>query len=233
MRVRSSGTGFTYRSPAFPGGIELEIPLPGAHQAHNAAVGLLLLEQVGRLPRADRIPGLMAEVRWPGRVETVEDGGLTWILDVAHNPAGAAALTATLADLEPRRPLVVVTAMLARKAWRAILDVLREPADSMVLTIADSHPRGTAWNLSEAGDYLDRSSGSRRAKRKQAVEPCPGLAEALERARELAAGGTVVVAGSCYLVGDVRDAIAARASSAPPAPDEIRADVAPHEEHGK
>jgi len=211
VRVHSAGTEFTYRSPAWPHGIGLEVPLPGVHQAHNAAVALLLLERVGRLPEASRLPDLMARVRWPGRVEMLEGGRVTWILDVAHNPAGASALAATLDALSPRRPLVVLTAMLARKAWPGILDVLRETADAMVLTIADSHPEGAGWDLAEVQAYLERHEvGSGRGGRLRAVESSDELATALSRASELAEGGTVVVAGSCYLVGDVRDALEAQ-----------------------
>lgn len=210
VRVHSTGTEFTYRSPAWPHGVGLEVPLPGVHQAHNAAVALLLLERVGRLPQTSRLPGLMARVRWPGRVEMLEGQRVTWILDVAHNPAGATALAATLDVLNPPRPLVVLTAMLARKAWTGILDVLREPADAMVLTIADSHPEGAGWDLAEVQAYLEHPEvGSGRGRRPLAVEFSADLATALSRASELAAGGTVVVAGSCYLVGDVRDAFEA------------------------
>ncbi len=210
VRVHSTGTEFTYRSPAWPHGIGLEVPLPGVHQAHNAAVALLLLERVGRLPQASRLPDLMARVRWPGRVEMLEGGRVTWILDVAHNPAGASALAATLDALRPRRPLVILTAMLARKAWPGILDVLRETADAMVLTIADSHPEGAGWDLAGVQAYLERHEvGSGRGGRPLAVESAAELATALSRASELAEGGTVVVAGSCYLVGDVRDALEA------------------------
>ena len=210
VRVHSTGTEFTYRSPAWPHGIGLEVPLPGVHQAHNAAVALLLLERVGRLPQASRLPDLMARVRWPGRVEMLEGGRVTWILDVAHNPAGASALAATLDALRPRRPLVILTAMLARKAWPGILDVLRETADAMVLTIADSHPEGAGWDLARVQAYLESHEvGSGRGGRPLAVESSAELATALSRASELAEGGTVVVAGSCYLVGDVRDALEA------------------------
>lgn len=216
VRVHADGTEFTYHSPSWPDGVNLEIPLPGAHQAHNAAVALLLLERVGRLPDAPRLQDLIARVWWPGRVETREDGRVNWILDVAHNPAGASALMRTLGELRPRRPLVILTAMLARKAWPAMLDVLREPADAMVLTIADSHPAGEAWDLEEARAYLARAGGGRgREARPRAVEPAAGVAQAVERASELAEGGTVVVAGSCYLVGDVGDVLAARGVPGP------------------
>ncbi len=210
VRVRSTGTEFTYRSSALPHGIGLEVPLPGAHQAHNAGVALLLLERVGRLPQASSLPGLMARIRWPGRVEMLDGQSVSWILDVAHNPAGATALAATLEALNPPRPLVVLTAMLARKAWTGILDVLRVPADAMVLTVADSHPKGASWDLTEVQAYLQRREVEGGGEGSPlAVEFSTELATALNRASELAEGGTVVVAGSCYLVGDVRDALEA------------------------
>jgi len=80
----------------------------------------------------------------------------------------------------------------------------------MVLTIADSHPEGAGWDLTEVQAYLERPEvGSGRGGRPLTVEFSAELATALSRASELAEGGTVVVAGSCYLVGDVRDAFEA------------------------
>lgn len=210
VRVHAGGTAFTYDSPALSEGIRLELPLPGQHQAHNAAVALLLLEKAGRLPAASFLPGLVGQVRWPGRVEVLESRGVDWILDVAHNPAGASALTATLGTLKPRRPIVVLTAMLARKAWPGILAVLREVADRLVLTIADSHPDGEGWDLAAVQAYLEGSEGRSGGGRVLPLEYHADLSTALSRASELAAGGTVVVAGSCYLVGDVRVALEAR-----------------------
>lgn len=206
VRVDRTGTAFRYCSSTWPEGTDFKVPLPGRHQAHNATVALLLLEVTREMPDPRRVHGLLESVRWPGRVEAIRASGAEWILDAAHNPAGAASLAMTLRDLESRRPRVLVTAMLRRKAWPAILDRLCEETDAVVLTTAPSHPEGAAWDPDEARAYLEqRRSGRERGIAAPVV--CKDLAAALERARELAGEGTVVVAGSCYLVGDARLAL--------------------------
>lgn len=210
IALDSGGTSFTYRSRTWPEGQRLRVPLPGAHQAHNAGVALLLLEETGRLPDPASVGPALERVHWPGRMEWWETGRVAWVLDAAHNPAGAEALVAALRELRPTRPLVILAAMLRRKAWPEILDTLRPSADAVVLTTTPSHPADAAWDLRVAAAHL-RGSGEQvedRSPLRVEVSECFG--RALDRARELAGGGTVVVTGSSYLVGDVRQALTAR-----------------------
>ena len=48
------------------------------------------------------------QTRWPGRLERIERDGVEWILDVAHNPAGAWALRAGLRGLLRRAGAAVL-----------------------------------------------------------------------------------------------------------------------------
>ena len=144
-------------------------------------------------------------------METLRDDEGVWILDVAHNPAGATALVTALRDLGAARPLVIVCAMMRQKAWQSVLEVLRKPTDAMVLTVAPSHPQGTAWDPDRARAHLEARRTADGAEQVP-VEVLPNMDGALARARELAQGGTVVVTGSCYLVGDAGDALRARGS---------------------
>jgi len=213
--VDASGTTFTYVSPAQSGGVLLRVPLPGGHQASNAAVALMMLELAGRLPAAEDLRSALKEVRWPGRFERLPGGDGDWILDVAHNPDAARALADTLQRVAPMRPLVLVLAVQRRKAWREMLRILAGSAHAIVLTTAPSHPPGAAWNLEEAARFGRSAAGAdapvvagRRAPTGPRVEVVARLEAALERARELAGDGTVVVAGSCHVVGDARGILA-------------------------
>jgi folylpolyglutamate synthase/dihydropteroate synthase len=209
VHVGASGTSFRYRCEAWPDGERLKIPLVGRHQAGNAALALALLERAGRLPERRSVAGLLAQVSWPGRFEVWEADGCDWVLDVAHNPAGAETLARTLGDLRPVRPLVVVAAMLRRKEWRPCLAILAGTADAWVLTIAPSHHPELAWDAVEAGAFVESLEPAAPDGQRPAVEVKEDLVEALRRARELAGRGTVVVAGSCHLVGDARAALSA------------------------
>lgn len=175
----------------------LRIPLVGVHQVANAALAAeaLALLPEGRRPGWAEVEAGFAEVRWPGRFQVESAGGVTWIFDVAHNPAGVEGLVATLDVLDIPRPLVVVAAILADKRWDRMLPPLVGRADSMILTTAPTAPASRRWDPQATADWLIGEAGART----RVVLP---LAEALDRARGEAAGGTVLVTGSVHTVGD-------------------------------
>ena len=80
------------------GGYEVNLALPGAHQACNAAmaieIALALWRQGLDIPDEAILEGLEA-TRFPARIEVLRRQPLV-LLDGSHNPAGAAALVATL-----------------------------------------------------------------------------------------------------------------------------------------
>jgi dihydrofolate synthase/folylpolyglutamate synthase len=157
-------------------------------------LAVALLERMPPHFRPDRsalVEGV-ARVNWPGRVQVEHLEGTTWVFDIAHNTAGAAALASVLGRLELPSPIVVLTAVLGDKDWREMLPPLFARADHAVLTQAPSAPLERRWDPQEA-----------------VVETGSGIAEiqtdfdvALDRARELAGSGTIVVTGSAHTVGD-------------------------------
>ncbi len=120
-------------------GIDIELPrlgrtrvgLRGRHQAANAAIAdatLDALEAAGiaTVPDDARRRGY-ADAVWPGRLELIRAGGREVLLDGAHNPAGAAALAASLDDLRPyldAGPLTLVTASMADKDVAGVVAAL-------------------------------------------------------------------------------------------------------------
>jgi dihydrofolate synthase/folylpolyglutamate synthase len=102
VRVREvgiDGTRFDLTTPRQE--LHLTTPLPGAHQAWNAALAVraaeLLAESAAHLT-AETIGAGLAGVRWPGRLERFEIGGRCVLLDGCHNAECAAALALLLAD---------------------------------------------------------------------------------------------------------------------------------------
>ena len=185
----------------------LRVGLLGGHQAANAGVAIALLDALrqdgerrglgGSAPdEADLRRGL-ADARWPGRMELLPATRFGRILlDGAHNPAGARALTASLTELGVRRFPLVFGAMRGKRV-SAVLRALAALEPRPVFTaVADRRARApeqllAMWRrVSPSGD-----------RGRTAADP----ERALEVASTLAKGDQpLVVAGSLYLVGAVR-----------------------------
>lgn len=190
VRLGPEGTAFRYRGT---GGAAwaLRTPLLGRHQAENAGVALLMLEAAGALPEERTVREALAGLRWPGRFQRLDRADGTWILDVAHNPAGVRALAATLEAASPPEPIVLLLGVLADKPWGRMRRALPRGARGAVLTVPPSAPEGRRWDPAAAAAAMGAGA-----------EAMPDFGRAMARARELAGSGTVVVAGSFAVVGD-------------------------------
>lgn len=176
----------------------LRVGLLGAHQAENLGVVLALLDAMAerwdvRVPESALRIGL-ADARWPGRLELLDGsavGHRRILLDGAHNPAGAVALAKALHDLGLRRPAVVFGAMRGKDV-RAVLAALAPLDPHFVFTRVDDPKAHEPEELARTWAAL---GGTAR------------VAPTAEAALRMAAGDPVVVAGSLYLVGEVRGMI--------------------------
>lgn len=192
----AEGVQVHFRSVAW-GECTLDTPLRGTHQVRNA---LLASELLAKLPPDLRpswegIQQGFAAVRWPGRLQIERIRGTTWILDVAHNPAGAEALASSLEPLELPRPMVLVMAVLGDKAWPQMLDPILPKVDAAILTLASSAPTERRWDPHMAAEHVVRTTGQR-------PRTILELDHALARAATLAPYGSVLVTGSFHTVGD-------------------------------
>ena len=192
LRLGRDGTRFTLRTGAGRL-VELHTPLPGAHQATNAALAVQALELLPRPPSADAMRAGVAAVRWPGRGQIHRVGDGHFVFDVAHNRAAVGALVTILADLAPPRPLVVLAGILGDKDWSRMLPPLVDLADRVVFTTPASAPPERHWKpraaVAEVGGAVP-------------IEVVEEVGAAVGRAAALAGKGTVVVTGSCHTVGD-------------------------------
>lgn len=197
------GRQVTLRSPA---GMyeEVFVSMHGAHQGDNAAIALAAAEAfVGTTLSDDVVHEGFANIRIPGRFEVIGNEPLV-ILDGAHNPDGAEAAAATLADgftVAGRRILVVGMMSDKNAAW--ILESLGSGSDGFDLVICTQAATPRAMPAGELGAAA-RAEGYE-------VEVVPDPAEALDHAMAQASGDDLIlVAGSIYIVGAVRDAWFAR-----------------------
>jgi dihydrofolate synthase/folylpolyglutamate synthase len=186
-------------------------PLPGAHQWDNALVALRLMEEAraAGLPcDLARAAAAMGEARWPGRLERIE-GRPPVLLDGAHNPAAARALADHLRGIGP---FVLVFGAMGDKDVRGMAEVLFPLARQVVLT----RPRmDRAARPAEIAERAGPLAGRAR------IEGSPRRALAWAR-RQAGDGATVVVAGSLFLVGEIRPLTRASPASAAGAPSRSR-----------
>ncbi len=163
-------------------------PLVGRHQARNVALALVGASELGvALGVAARGA---ARTVWPGRLERLRYRGRWLVLDGAHNPDAAAALARALTSLEGRVP-VLVLGVSADKDVEGVVEALAGVADRVVATRASSSPRAMP------PEDLGRVVGADAV----ADDPTEALRLAMRWAGE---GATVAIAGSLFLVGEVR-----------------------------
>ena len=179
---------------------ELYVPLIGAHQIKNAAAALFtaaVLRDRGLSISDGAIIEGLSHTAFPARAELLGNEPVV-LLDGAHNPGGAAALSELIRTQLDGRYKVAVTGMLADKDIRTALSCL-VPLFDRVMAVSPDNPRamsaeGLAEIVSGYGIPVEAEHDLRAAYRK-----------ALGLAQEN--GGAVVVFGSLYLASDMRKII--------------------------
>jgi dihydrofolate synthase/folylpolyglutamate synthase len=183
----------------------LKVGMLGSHQAANAAVALALLDAlVADAARRGIRLGLdeeairrgFAAARWPGRLELLSETPMgPVLLDGAHNPAGARALKRALGELGMRGFPLVFGATRGKRvaaAMRALVPLQPRPIFTRV-------EDATAISPEELLARWRRVAGGTG---QTATTPAAALPMAAEL--RTAADQPIVVAGSLYLVGEVR-----------------------------
>jgi dihydrofolate synthase / folylpolyglutamate synthase len=189
---------------------DLAVALRGRHQLANAALALAALELVSKhfpVSEAALRRGLET-VRWPGRLEVMSERPLV-ILDGAHNPEGVHALADELLELRQGRKIRLLFATMADKEWQLMLATLAKLADEMIFT-------RVAMERSADPELLAKTIPIPVPNR-VIQDSQTALAALLDSAQP---DDIVVVAGSLYLLGEVRPLLAkasARADAIPPA----------------
>src|SRR5216684_4664034 len=186
--------------------ITVRTPLVGRHQLRNVALAIAAAEELakqGFSVNAESIERGIRETRWPGRFQVLpaRDGRPEFVLDVAHNPAGAWALRSALSSWYEDRRIIFVFGAMRDKAIGEIAEILFPLAESVVATCAENPRSATPEEIRDAASR----TGSE-------IIICGDVESALERARVLAcADGIVVVTGSIYVVGEAMRTLGVRA----------------------
>jgi dihydrofolate synthase / folylpolyglutamate synthase len=177
---------------------DLSLALRGRHQRSNAALALGALEAVAgevSVSEAAVREGL-ATVFWPGRFEVIR-GRPTVILDGAHNVEGIKALVEGVRDFAGNKKVKILFAAMGDKNSAAMLSELSAVASEMILTRVPMARSADPRILLEAVPQGVLAT----------IVDQPGRAlNQMLRAAE--ADQTILVAGSLYLLGQVRPLLA-------------------------
>jgi dihydrofolate synthase / folylpolyglutamate synthase len=210
MPPANAAPAVTYSVDVLGATIQVDSPLHGAHQHRNLALAIAAAEELARGHNFPVTPQSIAAgiraTKWPGRLEEIRIGSVLWVLDVAHNPAGAWALRAGLRfifEAVPSHPRTLVFACLRDKPLSELAQILFPLFDRVIFAPIHSPRAATMEALLAAAE----STGT-------PAQAANSVAAALELARARA-GGLVAVSGSVYLVGEARTTLLRQSSCAP------------------
>ena len=176
--------------------ILVESPLVGRHQLRNIALAIAAAEALaeqGFRVTPEAIEQGIRQTDWPGRFQVVpaQPNAPEYVLDVAHNPAGAWALRSTLSEYYADRPLTFVFGAMRDKAIAEMAEILFPLAERVIATQADNPRSATAEEIRQAAVRTSTN-----------IEATEEVGAALDRARLVSPAGVVVVTGSIYVVGE-------------------------------
>jgi dihydrofolate synthase/folylpolyglutamate synthase len=183
---------------------QLSINLRGAHQVQNAwvAVGLAeALRQRGFTITDEQIGLGLANVQHPGRLELISP----FLLDGAHNPAGAQALRNFLDEFQ-HGPLTLVFGAMSNKRLDQIAETLFPVADVMVLTTVDNPRSASLETLAPLAKQFVRGVAI------ETTSSAEAISTAIARTPK---DGLICVTGSLYLIGETRPMILKLAEETP------------------
>ena len=192
--------------------ILVDSPLKGAHQHRNIALAIASAVELAQSFSFPITPAAIERgiknTRWPGRLERIAfPNQPEFILDVAHNPAGAWALRSALrsnspagpdpsqidsAEGDPQHAQCLIFACLRDKPLREMTQILFPIFDHVVLAPIHS-PRAT-----EVADLLAAAEATGIPSTASST-----VEEAIQIALRLNPA-TIVISGSVYLVGEAR-----------------------------
>ncbi|MDO5704710.1 MAG: folylpolyglutamate synthase/dihydrofolate synthase family protein [Paracoccus sp. (in: a-proteobacteria)] len=179
--------------------LDLPLPnLPGPHQIDNAGAALAALRELGA--DENMVHAAVTRAEWPARMQRLRHGPLIdaagpqaelW-LDGGHNPAGGAAVAATLAAL-PRRPTHLVCGMLNTKDVTGYMRPLAAQAASLTAVAIPGEPNTLPATETSAAA---RAAGI-------AAQEADSVEQAIRRITALDPHARILICGSLYLAGRI------------------------------
>lgn len=203
---------------------DLFTPLTGAHQLENASLAikafLLFLDQ--QTSKADTslkplpIEGKerkeycsnIKKTYWPGRLELVNLGELTFLFDGAHNPQAAECLSEAIRTIYKKfyKRIILILGIMADKDIDGIIKAFNKVCDIVITTKPDYKRAFEPDKLKKKIETLIGSANHQVYSRET-------LKEAIECAKAFfRQGDLIVVTGSFYTVGEAKSLLGERES---------------------
>ena len=188
---------FRHREP-----LTVTLSLLGIHQMINAGVvlhALEVLKNLGyRLITDEHVIKAMAMVRWPGRMEVIQEEPLV-IIDGAHNMDGAINLRESMEFYFPGRKIILILGILKDKDVDAISQVLSRNTRKTICITPDYY---RAMDARELMSLMDASVD---------LVQAASFPEAVDLALNAYERGDVILAsGSLYTISDMERAFRGR-----------------------
>ncbi|MEY4735180.1 MAG: hypothetical protein RL428_515 [Actinomycetota bacterium] len=181
---------------------DIFLPLHGKHQASNAAAALVAVEAFFGEQELDYEAVLagFASVQSPGRCEVLHRDP-TIIIDAAHNPHGAKALTETIQSEFTFDEVIGIFAAMGDKDVEGALTELEKVMDSVIVT-ANSSPR--SMSVSNAQVIATRIFGADRVFAADTLDAAieKAIKDSIRPLSEDTLG--ILITGSVVTVGEAR-----------------------------
>ena len=175
----------------------IKISMPGRHQVENAKTAMIALEILRKQGiikvHREKVYRGFENARQPGRFEVFE-GEPCYVLDGAHNQAGAEALKKAVQDCFPGEKILMITGMLADKDTDAILDNFCEITDTFIAAEPDNPRKLPAEELAEK--LIKKGAACKVAKDAETALKLAADHESRPR--------VILCAGSLYLISAIR-----------------------------
>lgn len=180
---------------SYKGYKNVKLPLLGKHQFKNAATVLEVVEVLKKkkyeLDKKTVIKGI-ENTKWPSRMSIISRKPL-FILDGAHNPQCAEALTASLSTILNDRKAIMLCGMLKDKDYEVVMDKVIPYAKEFVCLTPNS---SRALSNKELAKLL-KTKGQKAI---VAKDPKEGIEKAFKKAKK---DDVIIGFGSLYLAGDI------------------------------
>ncbi len=208
--------------------IDIKISMLGKHQVENASLAIetvLLLKKLGFKINEKDIKLALKTTFFPGRFEIITDGVLSllgrkyaFILDGAHNPEKMKAFLSALEKLYPKTNKIFIVAFKKGKEIKPMLKQVLNSADTLIATrFYSTTDFAKSLYAAETIDSIKNEVLHIKYTKKEKVIYAENSKKAIEKGIEILNQvedaqkgiqndqGLIVVTGSLYLVGEVRN----------------------------